>query len=457
MDKLVQKAEIYSKLKYIGGLDGQDLSSPVKVKPELLVHSPTNSATADHRHRRTEKEEDEELLIETKQDVDSGVQRFESSPWYVKGGEMRDYQIRGLNWMIQLYHNKISGILADEMGLGKTLQTISMLGYMKHCKNKPGPNIVIVPKSTLSNWMNEFKRWVPSIRAVSLIGNQDERNEIIRDEILSKEWDVLVTSYEMCIKEKAVLRKYNYIYLVIDEAHRIKNEKSKLSEIVRDFRSQNRLLITGTPLQNNLHELWALLNFLMPNLFSSSTMFDEMFQSDSQQEENLIQRLHAVLKPFLLRRIKADVEKRLPPKKECKIYIGLTKMQRELYTKILMKDIDLVNSQGNKVDRVRLLNILMQLRKCCNHPYLFDGLEPGPPYTTDQHLVDNCGKLLLLDKLLVRLKEQGSRVLIFSQMTRMLDILEDYCLWRSYEYYRLDGSTAHENRQVMLVKLIFVI
>lgn len=449
LDHLIEKAEMFSKLKYTGVAAAKNVTSPLKVKPALLVHSPTSFSSGDHRHRRTEKEEDEELLTETKHTV-SAVPRFDASPGYVKGGEMRDYQIRGLNWMIQLQHDNINGILADEMGLGKTLQTIAMLGYMKHYRHKSGPHLVIVPKSTLSNWMNEFKRWVPTLRAVSLIGGQDERAKIIHEEILTKDWDVLVTSYEMCIKEKAVLRKFHYLYLIIDEAHRIKNEKSKLSEIVRDFRSQHRLLITGTPLQNNLHELWALLNFLMPELFASSDMFDDIFKTNSGQEENLIQRLHSVLKPFLLRRIKADVEKRLPPKKECKIYIGLSKMQRELYTKILMKDIDLVNSTGNKVDRVRLLNILMQLRKCCNHPYLFDGLEPGPPYTTDQHLVENCGKMVLLDKLLARLKQQGSRVLIFSQMTRMLDILEDYCLWRSYEYYRLDGSTAHEDRQVSI-------
>lgn len=123
-------------------------------------------------------------------------------------------------------------------------------------------------------------------------------------------------------------------------------------------------------------------------------------------------------------------------------------MQRELYTKILMKDLDLVNTNGQKADKVRLLNVLMQLRKCCNHPYLFDGVEPGPPYTTDQHLVDNCGKMILLDKLLKKLREQESRVLIFSQMTRTLDILEDYCMWRGHEYFRLDGQTAHDDRQV---------
>ncbi|XP_010859714.1 PREDICTED: probable global transcription activator SNF2L1 [Bison bison bison] len=175
--------------------------------------------------------------------------------------------------------------------------------------------------------------------------------------------------------------------------------------------------------------------------------FDSWFDTKNcLGDQKLVERLHTVLKPFLLRRIKTDVEKSLPPKKEIKIYLGLSKMQREWYTKILMKDIDVLNSAG-KMDKMRLLNILMQLRKCCNHPYLFDGAEPGPPYTTDEHIVSNSGKMVVLDKLLAKLKEQGSRVLIFSQMTRLLDILEDYCMWRGYEYCRLDGQTPHEERE----------
>ncbi|KAK4337102.1 hypothetical protein RND71_043852 [Anisodus tanguticus] len=363
---------------------------------------------------------------------------------------MRDYQIRGLNWMISLHENGINGILADEMGLGKTLQTISLLGYMKNYKNINGPHMVITPKSTLANWSNEFKRWCPSLNTICLIGNQEERTNLIRKHLSSTtsfEWDVLITSYEMIIKEKAALKKFNWSYLIIDEAHRIKNEKSKLSEIVREFKTNNRLLITGTPLQNNLHELWALLNFLLPDVFNSSDDFDSWFNTSTCLEsDQLIQRLHTILKPFLLRRLKNEVEKRLKPKKELKIYVGLSKMQREWYTRILMKDIDIVNGAG-KSDKMRLLNILMQLRKCCNHPYLFDGAEPGPPYTTDQHLVDNCGKMAILDKLLPKLQDQDSRVLIFSQMTRVLDILEDYCMWRGYQYCRLDGSTAHEERE----------
>uniref|UniRef100_A0A452TBX8 SWI/SNF related, matrix associated, actin dependent regulator of chromatin, subfamily a, member 1 n=1 Tax=Ursus maritimus TaxID=29073 RepID=A0A452TBX8_URSMA len=356
-------------------------------------------------------------------------------------------KIRGLNWLISLYENGVNGILADEMGLGKTLQTIALLGYLKHYRNIPGPHMVLVPKSTLYNWMNEFKRWVPSLRVICFVGDKDARAAFIRDEMMPGEWDVCVTSYEMVIKEKSVFKKFHWRYLVIDEAHRIKNEKSKLSEIVREFKSTNRLLLTGTPLQNNLHELWALLNFLLPDVFNSADDFDSWFDTKNcLGDQKLVERLHAVLKPFLLRRIKTDVEKSLPPKKEIKIYLGLSKMQREWYTKILMKDIDVLNSAG-KMDKMRLLNILMQLRKCCNHPYLFDGAEPGPPYTTDEHIVSNSGKMVVLDKLLAKLKEQGSRVLIFSQMTRLLDILEDYCMWRGYEYCRLDGQTPHEERE----------
>ncbi|XP_021043177.1 probable global transcription activator SNF2L1 isoform X3 [Mus pahari] len=403
-------------------------------------------SVGDYRHRRTEQEEDEELLSESRKTANVCV-RFEVSPSYVKGGPLRDYQIRGLNWLISLYENGVNGILADEMGLGKTLQTIALLGYLKHYRNIPGPHMVLVPKSTLHNWMNEFKRWVPSLRVICFVGDKDVRAAFIRDEMMPGEWDVCVTSYEMVIKEKSVFKKFHWRYLVIDEAHRIKNEKSKLSEIVREFKSTNRLLLTGTPLQNNLHELWALLNFLLPDVFNSADDFDSWFDTKNcLGDQKLVERLHAVLKPFLLRRIKTDVEKSLPPKKEIKIYLGLSKMQREWYTKILMKDIDVLNSSG-KMDKMRLLNILMQLRKCCNHPYLFDGAEPGPPYTTDEHIVSNSGKMVALDKLLARIKEQGSRVLIFSQMTRLLDILEDYCMWRGYEYSRLDGQTPHEERE----------
>ncbi|XP_042609874.1 SWI/SNF-related matrix-associated actin-dependent regulator of chromatin subfamily A member 5-like [Cyprinus carpio] len=445
---LLKQTELFAH--FIQPASQKSPTSPLKVKvgrPRIKQDEKQNLlSVGDNRHRRTEQEEDEELLSESRKAANVLV-RFEESPSYVKNGALRDYQIRGLNWMISLYENGINGILADEMGLGKTLQTIALLGYLKHYRNIPGPHMVLVPKSTLHNWMNEFKRWVPTLKAVCLIGNKDERAAFIRDVMMPGEWDVCVTSYEMVIREKSVFKKFNWRYLVIDEAHRIKNEKSKLSEIVREFKTTNRLLLTGTPLQNNLHELWSLLNFLLPDVFNSASDFDSWFDTNNcLGDQKLVERLHAVLRPFLLRRIKAEVEKSLPPKKEVKIYLGLSKMQREWYTRILMKDIDILNSAG-KMDKMRLLNILMQLRKCCNHPYLFDGAEPGPPYTTDTHLVTNSGKMVVLDKLLPKVQEQGSRVLIFSQMTRVLDILEDYCMWRGFEYCRLDGNTPHEARE----------
>ncbi|SCU84913.1 LAMI_0C09384g1_1 [Lachancea mirantina] len=398
------------------------------------------------RHRRkTEKEEDAELLEE---ETDSTTIITES-PSYIKSGQLRDYQIDGLNWLIALHENRLSGILADEMGLGKTLQTISFLGYLRYVKNVDGPFIVIVPKSTLDNWQREFAKWTPEVNTVILRGDKEERQTIIKEVILEAKFDVLITSYEMVIKEKAALKRLMWRYIVIDEAHRIKNEQSALSQIIRLFYSKNRLLITGTPLQNNLHELWALLNFLLPDIFGDSEVFDEWFQQNNSDEDQdvVISQLHTVLSPFLLRRVKSEVETSLLPKIETNLYVDMSDMQIQWYKSLLEKDIDAVNGAvGKREGKTRLLNIVMQLRKCCNHPYLFEGAEPGPPYTTDEHLVYNAGKMVVLDKLLKKKKEQGSRVLIFSQMSRLLDILEDYCYLRDYEYCRIDGSTSHEDR-----------
>jgi len=236
-------------------------------------------------------------------------------------------------------------------------------------------------------------------------------------------------------------------YANSSQAHRIKNEESSLAQVIRLFNSRNRLLITGTPLQNNLHELWALLNFLLPDVFGDAEAFDQWFAGQGEDQDTVVKQLHRVLRPFLLRRVKSDVEKSLLPKKEINLYIGMSDMQVKWYKKILEKDIDAVNGAGGKREsKTRLLNIVMQLRKCCNHPYLFEGAEPGPPYTTDEHLVFNAGKMVMLDRLLVRLKKAGSRVLIFSQMSRLLDILEDYCVFREFKYCRIDGGTAHEDR-----------
>ncbi|EME46555.1 hypothetical protein DOTSEDRAFT_70536 [Dothistroma septosporum NZE10] len=399
------------------------------------------------RRRRTEKEEDAELLRQGKQEGKAEHTIFRESPSYIQGGEMRDYQVAGLNWLISLHENGISGILADEMGLGKTLQTISFLGYLRFVQDITGPHLVVVPKSTLDNWKREFAKWIPDINVLVLQGAKEERHDLINSRLIDEKFDVCITSYEMILREKSHLKKFAWEYIIIDEAHRIKNEESSLAQIIRVFNSRNRLLITGTPLQNNLHELWALLNFLLPDVFGDSEAFDQWFNNQDADQDAVVQQLHRVLRPFLLRRVKSDVEKSLLPKKEINLYVGMSEMQIKWYKNILEKDIDAVNgAAGKKESKTRLLNIVMQLRKCCNHPYLFDGAEPGPPYTTDEHLVDNAAKMVMLDKLLKRLKADGSRVLIFSQMSRVLDILEDYSVFRGYQYCRIDGSTAHEDR-----------
>ncbi|CCK70892.1 uncharacterized protein KNAG_0F02250 [Huiozyma naganishii CBS 8797] len=405
------------------------------------------------RKRKSEREEDAELLKDEEMDgedsdIGQEVEEYRESPKFVNG-ELRPYQIQGLNWLISLHKTGLSGILADEMGLGKTLQTISFLGYLRYVEKICGPFLVIAPKSTLNNWLREINRWTPEVNALVLQGDKEERAALLRDRILACDFDVVVTSYELIIKEKSYMKKIDWEYIIIDEAHRIKNEESMLSQVIREFTSRNRLLITGTPLQNNLHELWALLNFLLPDIFSNSQDFDAWFSSEASEEnkEKIVKQLHTVLQPFLLRRIKSEVETSLLPKQEMNLYVGMSSMQRKWYKQILEKDIDAVNgSNGNKESKTRLLNIVMQLRKCCNHPYLFDGAEPGPPYTTDEHLVFNSAKLKVLDRLLAKWKAEGSRVLIFSQMSRLLDILEDYCFLRSYSYCRIDGSTDHEDR-----------
>lgn len=409
------------------------------------VHERKGGA-ANGKARRTEAEEDAELLKDEK--VGGSAETvFRESPGFIKGGQMRDYQVAGLNWLISLHENGISGILADEMGLGKTLQTISFLGYLRHIMDITGPHLVVVPKSTLDNWKREFAKWTPEVNVLVLQGAKDERNVLINERLIDEKFDVCITSYEMILREKSHLKKFAWEYIIIDEAHRIKNEESSLAQVIRVFNSRNRLLITGTPLQNNLHELWALLNFLLPDVFGDAEAFDQWFSGQGEDQDTVVQQLHRVLRPFLLRRVKSDVEKSLLPKKEINLYIGMSDMQVKWYKKILEKDIDAVNGAGGKREsKTRLLNIVMQLRKCCNHPYLFEGAEPGPPYTTDEHLVFNAGKMVMLDRLLVRLKKAGSRVLIFSQMSRLLDILEDYCVFRDFKYCRIDGGTAHEDR-----------
>ncbi|KAH0825693.1 hypothetical protein J3R83DRAFT_10876, partial [Lanmaoa asiatica] len=290
---------------------------------------------------------------------------------------------------------------------------------------------------TLQTWARGFERWTPDVNVVVLTGGKEEHAELIANRLIPQDFDVCVTSYEICLIEKSALKKFSFEYIVIDEAHRIKNVDSILAQIVRTFISCGRPLITGTPPQNNLKELFALLNFICPKIFSVYADLDAFLHKDDagadgeEKSKKIMKALHKILRPFLLRR------------EEMNIYIGLTEMQRKWYRSVLEKDIDAVNGlTGEEEGKTHLMNMVVQLRKVTCHPYLFDGAEPGPPCTTDEHLIENSGKMIILDKLFQSLKAKGSRVLIFSQMSCVLDILEDYCLFPQIH--------AHDNRIVAI-------
>ena len=365
----------------------------------------------------------------------------------MENGELKDYQLEGLNWLLKLHYMNINGILADEMGLGKTIQTIALLGYL-NLKSTDITHLIIVPKVTIKNWEREIHKWLPKIKLLFFYGDKDERRILADHTIRKSHYDIVLTTFECSMKEKSALASINYEYLIIDEAHRLKNDQAKFSTVVRKFKSKHRLLLTGTPFQNNLHELWSLLNFLMPNIFNDSEEFDRVFNLDTATEEGqmkIVKQIHQLLKPFVLRRLKNEIKYKIPPKTEIFLYVGLSKLQKDMYKQILSRNIDVVN--GVNKDRIQLLNILMQLKKVCNHPYLFPNVEEGPPYIEGEHLIYNSMKLKILDVLLKKIhSETDSKVLIFSQMTTLLNILDDYCRYRHFAYLRMDGQTSSEER-----------
>lgn len=306
--------------------------------------------------------------------------------------------------------------------------------------------------STLTNWEYEFKKWCPSLKVVTLHGNANVRLQILQTQLKKTpyDWDVCLTTYDMCRMQysKNGLSHFRWHHIILDEGARIKNEKTLMSHFIGLYKANHRLILTGTPLNNNLHELWALLKFLMPEMFDSSKDFDSWFDETAclTNQQTVVNNLHTILKPILLRRLKSEVEKNIQPKKDIDIFVDITNLQREYYRKVLLNDIEIIDGSGY-VQKSRLACLFMQLRKCTNHPYLFPGAEAGPPFVNGEHIVHNSGKMIVLDKLLSKLREKNSRVLIFSQFTSVLDIIEDYLYLRpDYKYCRLDGSVGIDDR-----------
>ncbi|KAG2220859.1 hypothetical protein INT45_010921 [Circinella minor] len=394
-------------------------------------------------------------------------QHYEKSPEYRYGNELRSYQLEGLNWLRFCYYNYRSCILADEMGLGKTVQSVALLNDIYHNLGIRGPFLIIAPLSTIQHWIRAFNAWT-DLNVIDFRGSNQARSLIVETEFYYKDmqgltipnrykFDGLVTTYEMASAGASLLREVQWKAGVFDEAHRLKNKQSKVGEILKTFYIEHKLLLTGTPLQNNLDELYSLLNFMQPEVFNDERLFFADF--GSLQTAAQVERLQGLLKPIMLRRFKEDVEKTIPVKEETVIEVELTNPQKKWYRAILEKNFSFLkkNAKSNK-EMPHLRNIMMQLRKCCIHPYLLEGAEEvilsechaSGPREQFNCLVQSSGKLVLIDKLLKKLIKGNHKVLIFSQFTSCLDILADYLRGRSYAYERIDGSVPGDQRQAAI-------
>ncbi|RKP10561.1 SNF2 family N-terminal domain-containing protein, partial [Thamnocephalis sphaerospora] len=517
--------------------------------------------------------------------------------------ELKKYQLKGLQWLANLYDQGINGILADEMGLGKTVQSISLMAHLAETHNLWGPFLVVGPAVTLHNWHQEVSRFVPDFKVLPYWGTVSERK------VLRKSWSklytrdapfhVLITSYQIVVADQSYFQKIKWQYMILDEAQAIKSSASTRWKTLLKFNTRNRLLLTGTPIQNNMQELWALLHFIMPTLFDSHDEFSDWFSKDIESHaenkgslnEHQLRRLHMILKPFMLRRIKKNVQHELGDKIEIELSCTLSMRQRNMYRALrekislaeLLRKVEGNGDSDSSVDS--LMNLVMQFRKVCNHPELFERaeatfpfascyfgmaaslvregdalnygystrgvlsqnlpkhlyrhggecavvwrasscateskyldhlmniwrvpaelvcsdrsfaykqealmldttlmsamrtisgtgayehriedllIESEPHIVTDttlmrgaspihvpplSRLVLDSGKLARLDKLLAELKAGGHRVLIYFQMTRMIDLMEEYLAYRRYTYLRLDGSSKIEDRRDMV-------
>jgi len=499
------------------------------------------------------------VMDQLKQALEARKVQTSAQPKLVSGGKMRDYQLEGLTWLTCLYQIGLNGILADEMGLGKTIQLISFLAFLRE-NGTNGPFLILGPLSTVNNWVREFGFWTPKIPVVMYHGSPQVRGEIRRKQLKGDskgaKFPVVCTSYEICMRDKKYLANYPWKFIVVDEGHRLKNFNCKLVRELKQYQSESRLILTGTPLQNNLSELWSLLNFLLPEAFSDLEHFQSMFDfSDVQdkdghkqlmsteRQKRTIASLHAILKPFLLRRVKNDVETNLPKKREYILYAPLTPVQKDLYRKIKDSDIrkyleekaverigakledsrvsevkgkkrkagsgvstpnkSAKSSRGStpagsirsgrssrrqnyaevsdheyfqqleqsseseevdeeeqkqrdrestlaqarkEVSQKKLQNPVMQLRLACNSPHHFSW-PWAPDADPDESLVTESGKMVMLDRLVPYLFSKGHKVLIFSQFSKQLDILEDWAtILRGWPVCRIDGAVKQEDR-----------
>lgn len=527
------------KKKNVGGYDIRQYIMPKTEKKIASSRSQLNL---------TEEEIAKELLTFNEKTPDDSCKKLDVPKYF--NGTLYKYQMEGLHWLKVLYENGLNGILADEMGLGKTVQIIALLCHLIE-KRQSGPFLIIVPLSTMPNWILEFKKFAPSLPVIVFYGSKDERRRLSKEikqfhRIMGgyKTQPVVITSFETPLSEKEFLNTQKWRYIIIDEGHRIKNHRCQLAKTLSKLHSTNRLLLTGTPLQNDLAELWSLLNFLLPEIFDDLAVFESWFNLKElmhnegtekmlkqEEEKHILSSLREILQPFMLRREKSDVHLNIPPKKELIVYAPLTHLQLNLYKASLNRDIhsktisqdpiilpetdhgkpkrkcvlrnatnyydsytsdqstshsvspnkddenefSLINSLSWRTEsekarmqedlsmwkqyadvteqnheyllRMVIPNRWLTYKKIVNHPYLLHyPLDLAGRPKIDNDIIKSSGKLMVMDAMLEKLKSRGHKVLLFSTMTMILDLIETYLSLRDYDYVRLDGNSKIEER-----------
>ncbi|KAH7095898.1 chromodomain helicase-like protein [Paraphoma chrysanthemicola] len=383
--------------------------------------------------------------------------KLDEQPDYIKYGTLRSFQLQGVNFLAHNWCRGTNVILADEMGLGKTVQTVAFINWLRHDRRQDGPFICVVPLSTMPAWADTFNNWTPDVNYVIYTGREDARSTIRDKELLVDgnprkiKFNVLLTTYEYVLADWQFLSSIKWQFLAVDEAHRLKNRESQLYEKLLQFNAPSRLLITGTPIQNTLGELSALMDFLMPGKIT----VDENVDLASEDASHKLAELSEAIQPYMIRRTKEKVENDLPPKSEKILRVELSDIQLEYYKNILTRNYEALN-EGGTGQKQSLLNIVMELKKASNHALLFPNAEAkfikenATKDETLKALITTSGKMMLLDRLLTKLKADGHRVLIFSQMVHMLDILTDYLKLRNYTYQRLDGTVPASDRKIAI-------
>ena len=394
--------------------------------------------------------------------------KIEESPVAKNGDTLRDYQLEGLNWLRYCWYNRTNNILADEMGLGKTAQIVNAINSLVQLNDVCGPFLIVAPMSTLPHWKREFEKWT-DLEPVIYHGSTRSREIIKGTEFLvvdehgrelkgRVQFDVLITNYEtLMLEDYSLISHIEWRYLVIDEAHRIKNYESKTYQLLESLIFEHCTLLTGTPIQNSTDELWTLLHFIDPGKFADSKEFLEKFGQITDVEQT--KQLREILRPLMLRRKKSDVDKDIGAKEETIVEVELTRVQKKFYKALLHENARVLLKQITNGALPSLLNLMMQLRKVCNHPYLIKGAEESilvekheeKPELSDfdlhmAALTESSGKMVLIQKLLPKLKNDGHKVLIFSQMVKMLDLIEEYLGMCNYKFGRIDGSSDELER-----------